>query len=220
MKNKNKCLILTLGLLLSINLFAQTIGIKGGINLATILEKDDSGILSENYTSHTSFHFGLSAEIPITGMLYLETALIFSGKGYHHFEEGNILINDFDAVLNIYYLDVPLLARIKYDLGSFEIFGVLGPYFAIGVAGNYRFDTELLGVPVGDTTSVEWGSDLNEYKTLDMGLSIGCGVVYKIIELGVGYQLGLISISGYTVDNYVKKNRVLAISLSYKLNIK
>ncbi|MDZ7822521.1 MAG: porin family protein [Candidatus Marinimicrobia bacterium] len=176
-------------------------------------------MLSEHYTSHASFHFGLSAEIPLSGMLFLETDLLLSGKGYHHFEEGNIVINDYDAVLNIYYLDIPILAKIKYDLGSLEVFGTLGPYFAIGLAGNYRYDTELLGIPVADTTAIEWGSDVNEYKTLDMGLSIGGGIAYEAIELGFTYQMGLISISGYTADNYIKKNRVLAISLAYKLNI-
>jgi hypothetical protein len=220
MRNRKKYLIFTLGLLLSFNAFSQTFGVKGGINLATMLEKDDSGIISKNYTSHTSFHFGLSAEIPITGMFILETDLLFSGKGYHYFEEGNILINDYDAVLNIYYLDIPILAKIKYDLGSFEVFGTFGPYLAIGVAGNYRYDTEVLGIPIADTTSIEWGSDMNEYKTLDMGLSIGGGIAYEAIELGITYQFGLISISGVTANNYIKKNSVLAISLAYKLNNK
>ncbi|MDZ7797010.1 MAG: porin family protein [Candidatus Marinimicrobia bacterium] len=219
MKIRKKYLIFALGLLLSMNAFAQTFGIKGGLNLATMLERDDSAILSENYTSHASFHFGLSAEIPLSGMLFLETDLLFSGKGYHYFEGGNILINDFDAVLNIYYLDVPVLAKIKYDLESFEVFGTLGPYLAIGVAGNYRYDTEVLAIPVSDTTAIEWGSDINEYKTLDMGLSIGGGIAYEAIEIGISYQLGLLSTSNITTDNYIRKNRVLAISLAYKLNI-
>ncbi|MFA6619235.1 MAG: porin family protein [Candidatus Neomarinimicrobiota bacterium] len=218
MRNKNKYLILALGLLLSINAFAQTFGVKAGLNLATMLEKDDSGIISEKYTSQPSFHFGFSLEIPISGMLYLETDFLLSGKGYHYFEEGNFVVNDYDAALNIYYLDIPILAKVKYDLGSVTMFGTLGPYFSAGVVGNYRYETELLGVPVSDTTSVEWGSDFDEYKNLDMGLSIGAGIAYESIELGLSYQMGLISISGYTTDNYIKKNRVLAISLGYKLN--
>lgn len=220
MKNRKKYLVFALGLLLSINLFSQTFGIKGGLNLATMLEKNDSGIISEKYTSQPSFHFGLSAEFPISQLLSLETGLLLSGKGYHHFEEGNILINDYDAVLSIYYLEIPVLAKIKYDLGSFEVFGTLGPYLAIGFAGNYRYDTEVLGIRVADTTAIEWGSDINEYKTLDMGLSIGAGIAFDAIELGVSYQLGLISTSGITTDNYIRKNRALAISLGYKLNIK
>ncbi|MDZ7822522.1 MAG: hypothetical protein U5N26_12355 [Candidatus Marinimicrobia bacterium] len=39
MKNRKKYLIFALGLLLSMNTFAQTFGIKGGLNLATMLER-------------------------------------------------------------------------------------------------------------------------------------------------------------------------------------
>jgi hypothetical protein len=53
-----------------------------------------------------------------------------------------------------------------------------------------------------------------------MGLSIGGGIAYEAIELGITYQFGLISISGVTANNYIKKNSVLAISLAYKLNNK
>lgn len=218
MKNRKRCLLIALGLLLSMNVFAQSLGVKAGLNLATLMEKDDSGIISENYTSQPSFHFGLTAEIPIAGMLFLESDLLVSGKGYHYFEDGNILINDFDAVLNIYYLEIPVLAKIKYNLGSFDIFGAIGPYFAMGFAGSYRYNTEILGITVSDTTKIEWGSDNNEYKTLDMGLSIGAGIASDAIELGVSYQMGLISTSNITSNNYSRKNHVLAISLTYKLN--
>ena len=213
-----KCIVVILALLLAVSAMAVDLKVKTGLNLATMLDKNETINTGENYKSQPSFHLGISAELPINNMFAVDAGVLLNGKGYHLMIDGNILLDDIDAKMNILYLDIPVLAKVKYTLGDLDLYAAVGPYIGIGLTGKQTSEAEILGITVRDTSVVEWGSDAGEYKTLDMGLSMGVGVVYNTFEIGISYQMGLISTSGITTDNYKRKNRVFAISLGYFIN--
>jgi hypothetical protein len=107
----------------------------------------------------------------------------------------------------INYLEIPILAQ--YTFGAdwpVQVYGELGPF-------------------VGIKTGVAWGgssyfggyNNFNDYvKTIDFGVVIGAGGVYKVLDfLGVlvdlRYTLGLVNIYDYTGDKDVLKTGVFNI---------
>ena len=60
----------------------------------------------------------------------------------------------------------------------------------------------------------------DDAKAFDYGLTAGAGVEFKGVQLGVTYSFGLANISKVKQDDYSTKNRVLGISLGYKIGVK
>lgn len=199
---------------------AQTYGIRAGLNLATILAKDDEENYSENFKMKPGFHFGPTAEFPISDMFSFETGLLLSMKGFKSSETQTIFGETvkYEAKMTLFYLDVPLTAKATYDLGKAKVYGTFGPYLGIGLVGKTKTKFTSMGETESDTYDMKWGSDEEEddLKRLDFGLTVGAGVEIKSILIGLSYGLGLANISSYTDEGQKLSNRVLAISVGYK----
>ena len=48
---------------------AQTIGLKAGLNLANMLEKDDDDTYSNDFSMNPGFHLGVTVDIPLNDFL-------------------------------------------------------------------------------------------------------------------------------------------------------
>lgn len=184
--------------------FAQTFGVKAGMNFSNMLMKDDDGTYSNNYDMRPGFHVGPTAEIPINNFLSFETDLLLSTKGFKYNEMKYSLL----------YLDVPFTAKFRYDAGFGNMYVLIGPHLGIGITGKTIYGD--------DDEAVDWGSDAedDELKRLDYGLTVGTGVEIKSFIIGMYYGLGLANISPYTEDGFEAKNRVLGLSLGYKFGAK
>ena len=69
-----------------------------------------------------------------------------------------------------------------------------------------------------ETEDVEIGSaDTDNIKPFDFGLQAGAGIEFNSFQVGVSYGLGLANISSYTDNGSKISNRVLGISLGYRL---
>ncbi|MDY0099156.1 MAG: porin family protein [Bacteroidales bacterium] len=183
--------------------FAQTYGVKAGLNFSNMLMKDDDHTYSDDYEMKPGFHLGPVAEIPINDLLSFETGLIFSAKGFKYSEDS------YDMKLNLFYLDIPLTAKARYDAGFGNIYGLIGPYLGIGLTGKSVYEDE--------DEPVDWGSDSDDddLKRLDFGLTVGAGVEINSIVVGLSYGLGLANISPDTDGGFKINNRVLGLSVGY-----
>lgn len=225
MKNVTKLLIVALFFIWGAKSFAQPIfGIKAGLNMATMLEKDDDDTYSDDYKSLMGFHAGVTAEFPVNDMFAFETGLFVSNKGVKYEEtmsEDGITV-DVTAKVALMYIDIPLTGKVYFDMGGAKIYGLLGPYVGMGLSGKLKGEGEANGVSVDFSTDVEWGSDeeTDMFKRLDYGLAVGAGVQVKSIEVGLGYNMGLANISTYSENGYKANNRVLALSVAYKFGKK
>lgn len=209
MKNLMKLFVVVIALTISTGSVAQEFGIKAGLNLANMLVKDDDETYSDDLDMKPGFHLGVTAEFPIADMFSFETGLLFSQKGYKF--ELNMFGESWEYTLTLNYLEIPLQGKLNYDLGGAILYGQLGPYVGIGLTGKFKFDDE--------EEDVEWGSDEEEhdFKRLDFGLSVGAGVQISNFTIGASYGLGLMNISPYSDDGYKENNRVIGISIGYKL---
>jgi len=200
---------------------SQIFGIKAGLNLSNMLAKDDD----ENYAEHSKmnigFHGGVVVEFPISELLSIEPGVLIASKGLKMVEEEEYQGDTykFTNQMNLYYVDIPINLKIGYDLGSAKIFGLVGPYIGIGLSGKTKMIYEGGGESDTDTEDVEWGTDPDNHdlKRPDYGVTFGAGALFGPIEVSISYGLGLANISSYTDNGATLKNRVLGVSLAYRI---
>ncbi len=199
--------------------FAQTFGVKAGLNLADMLMKDDDETYSEDFKMNPGFHLGLTAEFPLTDMVSFEPGLLLSTKGFKMSGEETFMGETFkyEGKMNLFYLDIPLTAKAYFDIEGTRIYGVFGPYLGMGLSGKSKSEVTYNGEKETEEEDIKWGSDEDDdLKRLDFGLSVGAGFEIKSIQIGLSYNLGLANISTYTDEGFKINNRVLGISIGYK----
>jgi hypothetical protein len=180
-----------------------------------MLSKDDAETYSDNNKMKFAFHIGGVVDLPLTEALSVEGSLLFSLKGVRSVEESG----EFTYILNgnLFYFNLPVVIKYTHDLGNIRLYGLAGPYMALGIGGKYKDIVEYDGDRDTDTEAVEWGNDSenDDLKRPDAGLHIGAGVRLGVIQAGLFYELGLANISSYTGNGYKIKNRAFGITGSY-----
>jgi hypothetical protein len=123
------------------------------------------------------------------------------------------------ARMNLYYIDVPINLKLGYDLGPAKVFGLVGPYVGVGVSGKVKSKAEYAGETEEETEDICWGDDPenDDLKRLDYGVTFGAGAQISALEISLSYGLGLANIDSYTDEGNITRNKVISISLAYKI---
>ena len=197
------------------DILAQTFGVKGGFNFPSMLEKDDTETYSDHNKLKPGFHIGGVVDFPLTDVLSIEGSLLLCLKGGKSAEEFGEF--KYTENWNLFYLDFPVAIKYTYDLGKIKLYGLAGPYMALGISGKYKTTEENNGDKETDTEVIDWGTDSenDDFKRPDAGLHIGAGVRMGNIQAGLFYELGLANISPYTGNGYRIKNRSVGLTASY-----
>ena len=181
--------------------FAQTFGVRGGLNMTNMLSKSDAH--TADLKAIVGFHIGGTAEFEITDMFSFETGLFLMTMGFKN--EGELV----DYKTNLLYLNIPITAKARYELDNFSLYGLFGPYIGLGLSGK------------NNSVDIEWGSgDSDNLKRFDFGWTIGAGVEYEAFMAGLSYNLGLANIAAQTEGGYKAKNRAFLISVGYRFGVK
>ena len=107
-------------------------GPVAGLNMSKMTLKS-SGVGFDPKTL-VGFHFGVMAEFPLSGGLVLQPAILYSGKGSsYEFDFGEEV---YELKIAPAFIEVPVYAAYKFDLGSVKMFVKAGPYFAYGISGQ------------------------------------------------------------------------------------
>lgn len=207
MKNFIKLCSIAFMLTVSTACFSQTFGVKAGLSLANLKFEDNDLDTKLN----PGFHIGPMIDIPIGEIFSFETGLFLSTKGLKI--SGNDDISEYTNTINMYYLDVPLTAKLTHDLGNSKIYGMFGPYFGVGLIGKAKYEMTYDGDTESFEEDIEFGSDEN-LNRLDFGLTLGAGLELNSLLFGLSYDLGLVSVSPDEKIN----NRVLRFSIGYKFS--
>ncbi len=182
-----------------------------------MLYENATGNLS-NETDMTlqGFHVGATMENSLSEMLFLETGLLVSLKGFkiNEYIDGVVVRNKTD----LYYLDVPVALKAKFDLGAASKWYVTaGPVFDIGVGGNYITVYDWHGANQTEKEKIKWGNNEGEINRFDVGITFGGGIEFGLWQVGVYYDLGLMNIASDTNQDNILKNRLWKVSVGYKL---
>ncbi|RYF86057.1 MAG: PorT family protein [Chitinophagaceae bacterium] len=167
------------------------IGLKGGLNLATLDNSQDN-----NIENRVAYHAGLFANIPASSQIAIQPEVIYSSQGAKY-PIGNEKLN-----LTLNYVNIPVMVQAMVGRG---FYAELGPQLGIltGVADKIN-DTELGSV------------DKNDFKSTDVALGFGVG--FKGVSgfgIDARYNLGLTNINNSGGANI--KNNVLQVGLQLQL---
>lgn len=187
-----------------------TFGIRAGLNMSNMTFSEDG--ISGSPDSRTSFHVGVTADIPLMQSLYVQTGLFFQNKGY------KLEIDDYydeRETVTPMYLEIPVLASYRYDFSdAMQLQINLGPYFGYGIGGKIKYEY--------DEKESEYdffgnGEDKAGAKRFNCGLQFGAGMTFNgRYYLGISYQVGLSNIIDKKYSDYSEiKDKNCMISLGY-----
>lgn len=220
MKNQILLQILMMLVVCSTSSFTQTLSVKAGLNLSNFFVKDDHETYSEDYKWRSGIHVGAIAEIPIRNMLSFETGLLLSTKGHREMVEDTFLGETIKLKVStrLYYLDIPINAKVSIPAGKLKFYGSIGPYFGFGIYGKTKTEFTFQGNTEKEDEDISWGSDEEDdhLRRLDLGLTVTAGIELKFIQIGLSYNLGLANISSFREEGATIKNKVIGISLAYR----
>jgi hypothetical protein len=124
----------------------------------------------------------------VVGLRVSDTTPVFLESGLYYASRG--AKKDKESVTT-HNLEVPIL--IKYGIQATDDIAVLpyiGPYFALGVGGNVKYEDE-----VNDVTVIAKKSTYDYYNHFDMGFKVGCGAEYNKLYMELGYQFGVTNLA-------------------------
>lgn len=204
-----------------LNAYAQTYGIRAGLNLSNMHFKYGNTILSQDFKMNPGFLLGPTADFPLSDYLSIETAALLSTKGFKTSDKETYQseIYEYKSTLNLVYVDIPIALKGRIGVSdNTYLFLSAGPYVGIGISGKSKSESIYNGDKTSHEEEVKWGSDENNdmLKRPDFGLAFGGGVEIKSFQFGIFYNLGLANISAYAEDETKIKNRVLNISAGYR----
>ncbi|WCO00705.1 porin family protein [Psychroserpens ponticola] len=213
--NKIKLLLIAIGFIFSLNLYAQNdfkIGINVGINYPKVR--------GHEYAKYNNFKvgylFGVSIDYYLKENLSLKTNINYERKikklqlTYFSYTSEEIGTENFSEIYE--YINIPIL--LKYEFGNSTFFVNGGPFF------NY-----LLNNKIEPDFPNEDSDSYTEQKKIDFGFSLGIGTNISLnekndITIEIRDDLGIID-TGYvpkSVKGTVKTNAVKFI-LGWNLGI-
>jgi hypothetical protein len=216
---KKHFLIVALFVLVPVHKFyAQNFGVRGGMNFPSMMMKDDEETYTDNNRLRPAFHMGGVMDYALNDALILEGDLLVSLKGLRTVEKDGDY--KYSSWTNLFYMNIPLLAKYAFDAGNVKLYGAAGPYFGLGITGKFRYKDEYDGESDSDTEKIEWGNDPDndDLKRFDAGLHLGAGIILGQIQAGLFYELGLANISSDQSDGRSIKNRVFGVTAAYFFN--
>lgn len=185
--------LLLLGAGLAVNAQTVNVGLKGGLNLATIDKKGDNTI-----DNRVAYHAGLFFNIPVSSQIAIQPEAVYSSQGAKY---STTLSGEHNLTLN--YVNIPVMLQAMVGRG---FYAQVGPQLGI-----------LTGV-ADKVNDVETGAfQKQDFKSSDVSLGVGLGFKGSSgLGLDARYNLGLTNINNYGTSSI--KNNVLQVGLQLQLS--
>lgn len=194
---KRKFAVICVMLFIVLNLNAQRVGVKAGLNLGqAVYEVEGLGITTSNLVGMQA---GVVGEMSLNELIHFNSGLLYTIKG----AELSFLGVDIDFPMS--FLELPLNVAYKHDLGTARVYAQSGPYLALGLTAKSKS-----GDNVDD---IEFGSDADELKRFDFGFNFGVGIEVERAQVGVNYGLGGANLTNSSES--VIKNGVLSFTFAF-----
>jgi len=186
--------------------FAQ-LGIQAGANIANLTYKLTT---AKKPKPVIAFQVGVVYDMAFSENLYLNTGLLYSGRGSNYKNSYDSLGTtiDFEHKTSLNYLNVPINILYKTKSG---LYLKAGPYLAYAISGRIKLSSTVNGKTSKDTYDFKFGKE--ETNPLDYGLGIGLGMDFNNIRVGLGYDLGFSNL--FNDDVNITTNRAIVVTAAY-----
>lgn len=187
--------------------FAQQVGVKAGLNFASLTPEEDE---DPDISRRRGLIGGVWVRLaPQTGPFSFQAEGLFSEKGVRY--DARSVGLDGDADVRFRYLEVPLLARA--DMGAananarFFVVGGLAPAFTLSARGQGVIDGEEFTHDVRDQT-----------EPFDLGVVGGVGATFGRALVEARYTHGLLRTNkDHNEPNDRVRNRVFSVMVGIRL---
>ena len=189
-------------------------GVRAGYNLTRHFQKYEAAeVFKSNF--RPGFQIGVVGEYAVTDAFAIQPAFLFTTQG------GNYKNKDVDswATRQINYLQIPINAVYKLNLGGPKLLLQAGAYLGYAVSGKHKWKNNFDWYDEGEY-KIKFGYDHEErmIRPFDYGVGWSAGLQLSKFQIGVGYNLGLANLS--TVPrtwNESLKGDCWAFTLTYLL---
>lgn len=172
---------------------AGTMGLKAGLTYSTFTGSD-AEVFDLDPSYRMGFAFGGYANYPLTPMLSFQPEVYYAMKGAKYEEGGDSLEFKFT------YLDIPLLFKLNAGAESSAFF-VAGPSIAFNLDAKVAVES--------DGVSAE--TDIENIKSMDVGLTLGVGASFTKFSIEGRYTMGLSSFDDSENPDDVKNSGFTAL---------
>lgn len=195
----------------------QTLRFGPGFNISSIKTSGDDSLYNSLLTKRKAGHLNLNVEFNLGNGFFLESGINYTSKGFKHngkVGEGRHLKNVIYE-RKLFYADFPIQLNYKIALGNqANLFFSTGGYFGVltrteSVASAYNF-REIEKLKIGATKD-------DDFERFDGGLTMGGGLESRILRFGMFYDYGLYDIAPNNFSNFKAINKVLRMSLAFRL---
>jgi len=200
--NKNIFTVLLVAVLTAGYVQAQfTFGVRAGYNLTTVAVKFDGERAKDtDYKSKSGFQAGVVGEYSFSEKFAIQPAILFATQGSKtapkEFLMGDMWMWE-SITAHINYLQIPVNAQYKIDLGDLGLLFQAGPYlgYALGGYTKWEFYDRKDATPSGgEKTTIKFGSEEEQTRPFDFGLGLGAALQMENLQLGCRYQFGLANV--------------------------
>jgi len=219
MKSVMMCLFVLMVTSAGLPLSAQHFMIKGGLNFSNLSEFRNTPNTPLAMTApQVNFHVETAVEFQFTKRYSAQGGLKYSGRG-HSFEYlhiGEFFWNKVSVTSLMHYLDIPFMLKASFQGGTCETYLFAGGYLGIGLHGKDHRTTVKRNGTVEKSEVNAFDAD-GPFKRLDYGAIGGAGMYFGPVFLELSYSVGLTNIGHGTYLDQNTYNRLLSLSLGYRL---
>jgi hypothetical protein len=219
-----KLLIVSALLIFVFSVNAQIgVGFKAGINLANMTIKNNGKNVDTKMRK--GLYLGAIVDISMSKMLSLQPGLFFSQKVVFFedtYDDIGIELGG-NNKLKINYLEIPINMVLKLGKGKAKYYLNAGPTIGYAINGktigeiSTSFGSAIIPMS-SEGEPVEFGSDIDQIKRMDLGLNVGAGLHLGAFIIGTSYNLGLTNL--VNGENCNLKNRVINFSIGLLFGLK
>jgi hypothetical protein len=237
-------LLLMVGLTQAGTTIAQStwLGVHGGLSIPN-LSGGGGNAISSDYSSRLAANFGIQADYGITQKFSIDVELNYAGQGgkrdglqpvtnlpsqyQSQVPPGDYLYGNFKNTAAFDYLELPILARLKWGK-AFKFYVNAGPYLGLLLhaeektsGSSYIYEDPqgnqpISPSPVDFTSNTNITSDLHKFN---VGVTGGIGIsqsfgVRSLVFLDGRFEYGFLNIQKYSEDGKDHTGNVL-VSLGY-----
>ena len=211
-----------------------TWSVRTGLNVSNITDLDD-------FKAKAGFHLGVLADIPVPMVIdgfSVQSGLFYTMRGAKYKDSENedgYKYKETDKIAS-HYFQIPVYWSYKYDFGSVAVSAFTGPYIAVGLGGKITMKSEVEDVDEEYIKYALFGKEYKEseynekesndtkdvydggnwgWKRFDFGWSLGAGVTFDRIYVGLQYDFGFINMERESEADYHPKNRNFSLSVGY-----
>ena len=226
---QKKCLFAALLVfsLLTVNAQEISFGIKAGVNFANVNATQALDQLTPDFKDIMTYSFGGVAELGINENFAIQSELLYTQKGFGLREGVNVDLFNIPLPLGVTaesrfnYLEVPLLAKVKFGNDQVKGFLTAGPTFGYATSGrlvtkaNVLVDFRLVDTPIN--------LDAINFQRFEVGGALGGGVAFDTdfgeLFVEARYNHGFSQLYDIPLVDETLRNRNIALSAGIMIPI-